>query len=80
MLLNFQVPRRVRKAVEMDRMMSSQNHPDLLHTSSCRDVSSAFFFVKDVWNQLGWSETLTDPAESAPARPHLAGIVKVHQF
>ena len=57
--------------------MNSINHPDLRHTSSCRDVTSAFFYVKDVWNQLGWSETLTDPSESAPARPHLAAVVKV---
>ena len=57
--------------------MNSINHPDLRHTSSCRDVTSAFFYLKDVWNQLGWSETLTDPSELAPARPHLAAIVKV---
>ena len=57
--------------------MNSINHPDLRHTSSCRDVTSAFFYLKDVWNQLGWSETLTDPSELAPARPHLAAVVKV---
>ena len=67
----------MKKSVDIDVAMNSVNHPDLCHTSSCRDVSSAFYYIKDVWNQLGWSETLSDPSESSPARPHLAAVVKV---
>ena len=72
--------RRVKKTVDIDVVMNSNNHPDLRHTSSCRDVTSAFFYIKDVWNQLGWNETISDPTELAPARPHLSAIVKVIYF
>ena len=75
----MQVPRRVKRAVELDRAMPVTNHPDLRHSSSSRDVTSTFFHIKDVWNQLGWSETLADQTSEsvAPVRPHLAAIVKV---
>ena len=66
--------------MEIDRIITSNTHPDLRHSSSCRDITSAFFYIKDVWNQLGWSETISDPTELAPVRPHLAAIVKVFIF
>jgi hypothetical protein len=28
----------------------------LRHSSSSRDVTSAFYYLKEIWTQLGWNE------------------------
>ena len=54
--LNFQLPLRVGKAVECEKLVASILHPDLKHSTSCRDVTSSFYHIKDLWNQMGWHE------------------------
>ena len=36
--------------------ISSILHQDLKHSTSCRDVTSSFYHIKDLWNQMGWQE------------------------
>ena len=54
--LLFQLPLRVAKAVECEKLVSSILHQDLKHSTSCRDVTSSFYHIKDLWNQMGWQE------------------------
>ena len=48
------MPLRVQKAVECEKPITSILHPDLKHSTSCRDVTSCFYHIKDLWNQMGW--------------------------
>ena len=42
--------------MELERLIVSPTNPELRHSSSCRDISSAFYYLKEVWTQLGWQE------------------------
>ena len=55
-LITLQLPLRVSKAVECEKLVSSILHQDLKHSTSCRDVTSSFYHIKDLWNQMGWQE------------------------
>merc|ERR1719491_975166 len=55
-VVSEQLPLRVSKAVECEKLVSSILHQDLKHSTSCRDVTSSFYHIKDLWNQMGWQE------------------------
>ena len=40
--------------MECEKPITSILHPDLKHSTSCRDVTSCFYHIKDLWNQMGW--------------------------
>ena len=73
LLIFFQVPLRVQKAVEYEKPITSILHPDLKHSTSCRDVTSCFYHIKDLWNQMGWQSVQNN-------RSLLAASVDVSDF
>lgn len=66
----FQLPIRIERALDFQEQIQNPDQPEMIHSSSSHEVSNAFFYLKDVWRQLGWSE-------ASNPRPLLSAMIDV---
>ena len=65
-----QLPQRVERSFSVDEVISDPDHPEMTHSTSAHDLTSALRCVKEFWGQIDWSN-LSNP------KPHLAKLIDV---
>ena len=66
----LQLPARIECALDQAERIQNPDQPEMVHSSSAHEVTNAFFYLKDVWRQMGWRD-------SSNPKPLLSAMVDV---
>lgn len=67
-----QLPQRVERSFSVEEVISDPDHPEMTHSTSAHDLTSALYCIKEFWAQIDWGN-LSNP------KPHLAKLVDVSE-
>lgn len=51
------LPHRIDRALQAEEFVHSADFPEIFHSTSCQELTTAISHIKELWRQLSWGES-----------------------